>query len=364
MVCPKCGKKVEEDDIFCQNCGYKIKKKEIDETKLKDKRIRKKSIGIILFCLIIVITIIIGLIYLEMQPKNIEMEADELAELIDNGESAQYYGDNIKVHGFLYRSNSDDEYSRKIYSLYSQDNPNYQLTFSVDEPIADDVGNGSEIIITGRLGELSSSGIEILIVNDIDIQKKIENITLLEISELYDNIDDYLNKKVKVIGQIVITNTNGAYISDEKLVKSIWIYGKSNAELYDIQKNGPWCITEGTIKVVDGNYVIDVENIYTDDSLNYLNIQYDNVQVSTILTKADMYIGKEVTVIGNLSMDLSEISPGVYEYVLYDTSDQESYLLLNGAIPDIGGCTAIVSGKIINLNGYITLDAKSYERLY
>lgn len=26
MFCPKCGKEVEQDDLFCWNCGAKMKK--------------------------------------------------------------------------------------------------------------------------------------------------------------------------------------------------------------------------------------------------------------------------------------------------------------------------------------------------
>ena len=43
MFCPKCGKEVEQDDLFCWNCGAKMKKP-TEETELLNDVAKNESI--------------------------------------------------------------------------------------------------------------------------------------------------------------------------------------------------------------------------------------------------------------------------------------------------------------------------------
>ena len=36
MFCPNCGHKVEPDQKFCDNCGWALKKKNTEDTEVKD----------------------------------------------------------------------------------------------------------------------------------------------------------------------------------------------------------------------------------------------------------------------------------------------------------------------------------------
>lgn len=382
MKCKKCGYEISENDRFCENCGAQIIKEELNQkteepmSKQNTKEVnvgkKKKSIMKKVFAAVAVVTVILimSVIYV-VYPNDIKMEAEELAALLNNEDTedtAQYYFDNLYIHGYIVRrQNSSDEegYYALTSDINNLDNMDAVIIFSYDKEIDSDLGTGSEVTIQGRLVDEGDEDIplEILHVENIEVHNKVEPVHIFtSTTDLIEESVEYLNKKVQVLGKLVITNMSGAYITNERLVDSIWLYGISSSELFDAYQRGDWCNIKGKLILDNGTLALEVESIEQNEYTDELSINYDDISVDYLLQHAEQLAGAYVTVIGNLGMDYTEVAPGVFEPVLYN-DDISDYVQLSGKTSTVGGCTALVSGKVEIVNGTTRLMAESYEPL-
>lgn len=160
MKCNNCNCEVKEDEGFCHNCGQKIERQreviheEKQERRIEDLLLHKKSgkkkaiIVISVILSIIAIAVAVKLFY-DMKPKDIKMEANQLSKIIEDGDLKEYSGDNLFVHGYLLRRSDED----KTYILYTDDLTEF-VVFIFEDGIDESLGDGSEVTIQGRIGEL------------------------------------------------------------------------------------------------------------------------------------------------------------------------------------------------------------------
>ena len=271
MICKKCGNKLEDEDLYCPECGTKINK---NDNNISKKIIRKSKNKKILFILMfIIVACISGVGYFFNQPKTINIEAEQLSKIINKKEEKKYMGDNMVVHGYLQKV----PYQKDYYLIYSKDNITDMVMFNVKNELSDDLGDGSEITVTGKLSKLSEADTIFLEGNNIVIHEKKENVIDAGFTDdVIENANSYNNKKISVIGKLVITNMSGAYITDEKIVNDIWLYGISNQELYEYHEGGPWVYVTGTFTMADGKCSIKVDKIEKNEITTSLDEEVRN----------------------------------------------------------------------------------------
>lgn len=271
MICKKCGNELEDEDLYCPECGTKINK---NDNNISKKIIRKSKNKKILFILMFIIVACISSVgYFFNQPKTINIEAEQLSKIINKKEEKKYMGDNMVVHGYLQKV----PYQKDYYLIYSKDNITDMVMFNVKNELSDDIGDGSEITVTGKLSKLSEADTIFLEGDNIVIHEKKENVIDAGFTDdVIENANSYNNKKISVIGKLVITNMSGAYITDEKIVNAIWLYGISNQELYEYHEGGPWVYVTGTFTMADGKCSIKVDKIEKNEITTSLDEEVRN----------------------------------------------------------------------------------------
>lgn len=270
MYCQKCGQRMSEGDMFCDKCGTVLEKRE------DKKSIKKKKVLKIVLPLLLVIVCGIGILYfVGSQPQDYHMEADELAKIInDEKETQEYYGDNMFIHGYFTRGTKDASEDDGLYSLYSDDESS-MLTFVYDKRLGADLGNQSEIIVKGKLGELTNSKIPVLIAEEIVIKKKEEPVYIVgSLEELMENSNNYINKKVRVMGKLglphdiapaYITDVDYNYISLNKI---------SKGDVANYINDGVWRIIEGKFYFDESTPTIDVDKVEQNEITESMDEMY------------------------------------------------------------------------------------------
>ena len=372
MKCNKCKCEVTEDEVFCHNCGCKIEEEvkeegqnvQADELQVQKKIMKKKAIrAIVIFTIGILIAIVIEFFY-DMMPKDIDMNANELSKIIYEEDPKKYSGDNLFVHGHLLRSSEEDN----IYMLYT-DNVEDFIIFTYEKGLDETIGDGSEITIQGKLGDLQDSGAVVLVGEDYSVQKKVEPIyKTSDLSEFCKSADKYVNKKVELWGKIIKTNSGSAYITDsDTLATSVWLYGISSQELVKF-KYGTWCIIQGTVSIDDNTISVNVENIFQNDETKSLDDLEQEVKiegdptVDDIFKSPNNYLNKVVTVKGLFPHSASYDHSGNLSIKILGETEGH-YIVLKGRKINTGGCSASVTGTLTyDGNDYI-MDVTDYTVL-
>lgn len=387
--CESCGFGIDENDKFCQNCGSKV----TNDKKLEEKNVnlnknssnevekieneqevevpksKKKRNLMILGIFVILVIVSVFLWKTLSQPKDIKIEASELASLILEEKEEQYFSDNLFVHGYLVRdtrktNNEDDEYYILVSDMNDVNDEDKILIFNYDKGLEDSLGTGSEITIQGKIKtDKEGYSMGLLTVSKVEVHKKVEPIKEFEsTTELISQSDKYLNKNVAVTGQLVITNMSGTYITDEKIVDSIWLYGISSSELFDVQQRGEWCIVKGKLILDGSNLAIEVDTVEQNDFTDELSINYENISLDYLNSHFNQLMNKNISVIGKLGMSDIEVENGRYAPVLHN-EDLSKFIELEGKKPNIGNCLAVVYGRLEQRDNNLVLVADSYELL-
>lgn len=404
MKCKNCGFEISEDDKFCENCGCKIEKKEIvehknetekledtpkeitkievseklnyqsnkevkkEENKLLDKN-KGNNTKIIIGVVIGILILFGGLFVLNLKPKDVQIEVGELYKSI-NEESDEFYSDNLFVHGYIFRDTRDvSEEKKGYYTLVSNpdalNNPEAEfeyVLFTIEEGLDENLGSGSEVTIKGKLiKEDENRYVNIVQAEELTVHNQVEPIHVFNsTSELIDQSDKYLNKTVKVLGKLIITNMSGSYVTDEKIVDSIWLYGISSSELFDVQQRGEWCIVTGKLILDGSTLAIEVENIEQNEDTDLMGLEFNDISIEYAERNFDKLKGKEVSIRGGIGQTLKEKEPGVYVVALEDF-DTGKLMELIGNVPTVGDCEILVTGILEEKDSYIVLNVSDYK---
>lgn len=328
MKCEKCGHKVNNEDMYCQNCGNEIKKSEIHETEINannvDKQVNKKQVQpkkeetkdkqskkktkIILGTIIGIIIALIAIIGIFSMPKDVEIEANELARLINSGEEDKYQDDNLYVHGYLVRdtreniTNEDKGYYTLVSDIDNWENSTNILVFIYEKKLDENLGTGSEVVIHGQLRDSDTDSMGMVIANDIEIKKKVDPIYTLDFGQLANN--KYIDKQIKISGRMIDLLGQGHFLSDEELNYAVELKGLTDFEFASYFKNGSYATITGTLTK---DKTIKVDKILQDESTKKMSYDY-GISVSECY-HSYLSEGEEVTIHGTYTKNGSHSVP-------------------------------------------------------
>ena len=322
MKCKKCGTEIEAGDVFCGNCGEKIDIEDtssveagtydgvetVEDKKDKPKRKTKLVIGIAITAAVVIALVA----FFALQPKEMDIEAGELAKILlseDEDVIKEYEGVTLHVHGYLNRD-SDKDY----YILYTNAKDDIGVMFTSKEPVDEEVGNESELVVTGKIAPMGEgSSLWILEAESIDIKKKAERIYDVEsVSKLLKNSEKYLNKKVFVTGAVMVAGSDDVTMVDvghEDKDKYIRLTGLSETKTAKVgSKYGMYMVIgtyymEGSAPAVAVEKIELITELDVPESTTEVDDDEDITRfnsVDELLNHADKYVGELVAVTGHL----------------------------------------------------------------
>lgn len=385
MKCEKCNYEIQDDDLYCTNCGAKIERKEIsnttqtvsnEKTELETTEVKEAKSTIyshrpsnkdnkkmyMILSVIIGVVVLIGIVFFVLnQPKDINIE---VGELISSRDIQKYDNDRLFVHGYLMRI--DDE-KNKYALINNKEDYNTYLIFTYDKGLSEDIGSNSELTVIGNLSEFKEDDKIVLYAEDVQIQKREENIIDVEdTTTLLKNQEKYFDKKITVTGKLVITNGNGVYITDKKIVNSIWLYGVSVQEaLKYVNEVGSWCTITGTFfKDDNGSNAIQYESFNQNSitaALNEEDITNSQFSVNEVLNKPEKFLDKKIAVYGSLPQSITLDHSGNPNTVIFN-ENSDNFIVLKGKSINFGGCHAVVKGTLTSNGIDLILDVEDYYR--
>lgn len=342
MKCKKCGAEIEKGDVFCGSCGEKI---DIDniveddniydcvEVVDNEENKSKKKTKIIVAVAIAAAVIIAIVAFFALQPKEIDIEAGKLGEILlseDEAAIKEYEGATLHVHGYLNRER-EEEY----YLLYTNIKDENVVMFTSKEPIAEDVGDESELVVTGKIAPMSEeSSLWVLEAEAIDVKKKVERIYNVEsVGELLTESDKYLNKKVMVPAVVMVAGSTDVVMADVEPKdenEHVSLLGLSDTKIAKIGFNYGMYLVTGTFCLKNKKPSIDVEKIKLVTELDEPQTEEDDSDdditplgnVDRLIYYAEDYSGKMVTAAGILD--------GTGETFWLWNDDQTDYVFLEG----------------------------------
>lgn len=260
-------------------------------------------------------------------PKEIEIEAKDLAAIISSDEVEQYAGDTFIVHGFIFRdtrdwSNNEEDGYYSVCDDPNDENSAEIVVFKYKDGIADDIGTGSEVIVTGTLDE---DGV-LLLATNIEIVKKVDPVlTFADVDELLAKSNDLINKKVQVVGLLDNTLDDGVALLNDAEDKGIVLQKLSKPK--DMEY-GIYTIT-GKFYYKDGNATIDVEKYQLEEARESVPY-FDSLE--ELLALGHKYRDKKISVNGYIQCAgaTAYMMSGELPIELKGVSDKEAYELNGG----------------------------------
>lgn len=283
MKCPKCGAEVSEKDKFCEECGTALQSKETEpkavtesngcsETKsISDKSVDTKRViepkntvkskkkGIMIGVICAAVVLIVGVVIATFGSSEYNFEAKELAEMIAADTEAtynKYEGDTLHVHGYFYSDGLSDHWA--LYSDKDADLENVGLEdivlFSPTDEVTgklNEIGNGSEITITGTLSSLDQDMTMLVLdaqtVEILNAEERTYNVD--SVAELLENADQYINQTVTVAGLVDRSSADVIFMTDNGSASESYVLMKNVESVYpNFLLNAPYGVYNATGK--------------------------------------------------------------------------------------------------------------------
>lgn len=316
MYCQKCGNGISEGDMFCQKCGWKVEGDKIEEgiglsgieneknqkpeeeiiDSIKTKKNRKKT-KILFGVSVGIIVSLIAVFGIFFMPKDTDIEAGDLAKLINNGEADKYYSDNLYVHGYLVRdtremsTNEKENYYILVSNIENWEESTDSLVFVYEEGLEDNLGTGTELIVQGHLKDNSNDSVNMLIGEDVEIKKIVDPIYTLDFEQLKNT--EYIDKQINITGRMIDLLGQGHFLADEELNNSVALKGLTEAEFANYFKNGNYATITG---ILTKDNTIKVDKISQNEFTKKMSYDY-GMSVSECY-QSYFSNGEEVTIHG------------------------------------------------------------------
>lgn len=299
MKCEKCGNEINDEDVFCQNCGWKIERENKVESKdnIDDRKInnslsghkKKKTKLIFAIASIFVVIIAVIVFFMLSTPKDVKIEAKTLAEEIYNGDVDKYNSTNLFVRGYIVRdtrnvNNEDDGYYMLVSDIENWEtlDTSQMVVFQYEEGLKDDIGTGSEVVVQGRLKiQEDSPDMSILVGENIEVNEKVEP-----------------EEEYGLVGGVVDFNRNSDRIIDERvLIKGVWLPAVDGSDMYFIESldgevtTTPLAISDELKKTVGQiqKYAYVEVSGFTRNNGNYNEIEVESINYCNPTSESDKY---------------------------------------------------------------------------
>lgn len=365
MKCEKCGNEINDEDVFCQNCGWKIERENKVESKdnIDDRKInnslsghKKKKVKLICAIASIFVVIIAVIVFFMLStPKDVKIEAKTLAEEIYNGDVDKYNSANLFVRGYIVRdtrnvNNEDDGYYMLVSDIENWEtlDTNQMVVFQYEEGLKDDIGTGSEVVVQGRLKiQEDSPDMSILVGENIEIKERVDPTYTVDFEELNK---EYVGKKITISGRMINVLGDGHYLSDIDISHALRLNGLTDDEFASYFKNGSFATVTG---VLTNDAEIDVEKIDQNQFTKDKSLEYGKPVRDYVNSYVNL--GEEITVRGIF------VKNGSYS-VPYSIQDDETGQFISLSVPyeNIDLDEYFQSGEYCVLTGYISEGGTSY----
>lgn len=374
MKCRKCGAEMLDNDVYCGNCGSKLvddsqaakpaieMEPEGNKGEVRKKSKKKKVIKIIVGVVIVVFAALAILAYMGSQPRDINMEAGELGKILYTDEEEQYYEDNMHIHGYFIRNTNAD--GKEDYCLVDNvdDLENSEgVIFTFDEGVNPELGNGSELIVNGKIGSIKDApSTRVLMAESIEVVKKEERTYIFDsVAELLDVKKKYVDKKVSVYGIVDRASFETIYIEDEleDVSKGKYILLKDLDGKSEAYMPVGYYVVEGTLKNSKGNIAINVDDMelileieIPEEPVVENVVEFDSPK--ELIDSYEQYDGRKVAVTGWVE------AAGDSGYLMGGESPIELTNLTSQEISDLYGGYTKFTGRFTYNNGIFYLNVE------
>lgn len=279
MNCRKCGCELQENDMFCAECGEKAEPVDVEKPEEECSNVSKneklpvasnKKTKVTVAVVIVVAIIAAGLaIFL---PKTVEMEAGELGQIIYTDEIEGYYQDTLVVHGYLLR----DGDRTALYTDIDEEG----VVFVYEEGLDESLGDGSELIVMGSIGyKKDAPSANLLLADSVEVVKATERTYHINsVADLLTSADEYFDREIIVTGIVNCSQETNYDLRDDADSNKVITLAVDLKDQSALQTYGLYNITgelslegkELTLKVINYEMIQEMEECFSFDGVDAL----------------------------------------------------------------------------------------------
>ena len=130
MICKKCGREIQEGDLFCTHCGSSTDEKIQLETKFNDGRIFKIKLWQAIMAIVVFLSALIGIIFVNAKNNVVQInDIDTKKYISDLDNNKNTISENTKNESSIEENNSNDNIFKQItMDIYVDSDGNAEVT--------------------------------------------------------------------------------------------------------------------------------------------------------------------------------------------------------------------------------------------